>query len=236
MEWLQTLLDSSTTPVLTAFLLGLLTAISPCPLATNITAIGYIGKDIEDRRRVFLNGLLYTAGRIVAYTVLGLVLILIIRQGASMFGIQKFIGTWGEMLLGPALIVIGLLMLFSQRLQLPQFGFNGSNVEGLKRHGGRGAFLLGVLFAMAFCPTSGMFYFGMLIPMSATATMGYLMPVVFAIATALPVLIVAWLLAFSMQEVGRFYGWMKDIERWTTIIVGVLFVLIGLYECYIIYL
>ncbi|MBP3849873.1 MAG: sulfite exporter TauE/SafE family protein [Prevotella sp.] len=236
MEWLQTLLDSSTTPVLTAFLLGLLTAISPCPLATNIAAIGYIGKDIEDRRHVFLNGLLYTAGRIVAYTMLGLVLIQIIRQGASMFGIQKFIGTWGEMLLGPALIVIGLLMLFSHRLQLPQFGFNGSNVEGLKRHGGRGAFLLGVLFAMAFCPTSGMFYFGMLIPMSATATMGYLLPVVFALATALPVLIVAWLLAFSMQEVGRFYGWMKGIERWTTIIVGVLFVLIGLYECYIIYL
>ena len=236
MEWLQALLDSSTTPVLTAFLLGLLTAISPCPLATNIAAIGYIGKDIEDRRRVFLNGLLYTAGRIVAYTVLGLVLILIIRQGASMFGIQKFIGTWGEMLLGPALIVIGLLMLFSHRLNLPQFGFNGSNVEGLKKHGGWGAFLLGVLFAMAFCPTSGMFYFGMLIPMSATATMGYLLPVVFALATALPVLIVAWLLAFSMQEVGRFYGWMKGIERWTTIIVGVLFVLIGLYECYIIYL
>ena len=129
MEWLQTLLDSSTTPVLTAFLLGLLTAISPCPLATNIAAIGYIGKDIEDRRRVFLNGLLYTAGRIVAYTVLGLVLILIIRQGASMFGIQKFIGTWGELLLGPALIVIGLLMLFSHRLNLPQFGFNGSNAE-----------------------------------------------------------------------------------------------------------
>ena len=236
MEWLQTLLDSSTTPVLTAFLLGLLTAISPCPLATNIAAIGYIGKDIEDRRRVFLNGLLYTAGRIVAYTVLGLVLILIIRQGASMFGIQKFISTWGEMLLGPALIVIGLLMLFSHRLNLPQFGFNGSNVEGLKKHGGWGAFLLGVLFAMAFCPTSGMFYFGMLIPMSATATMGYLLPAVYAFATALPVLVVAWLLAFSMQKVGKFYGWMKGIERWTTIIVGVLFVLIGLYECYIIYL
>ena len=236
MEWLQALLDNSSTPVLTAFLLGLLTAISPCPLATNIAAIGYIGKDIEDRRRVFLNGLLYTAGRIVAYTVLGLVLILIIRQGASMFGIQKFISTWGEMLLGPALIVIGLLMLFSHRLNLPQFGFNGSNVEGLKKHGGWGAFLLGVLFAMAFCPTSGMFYFGMLIPMSATATLGYLLPAVFAFATALPVLVVAWLLAFSMQKVGKFYGRMKGIERLTTVIVGVLFVLIGLYECYIIYL
>lgn len=235
MEWLQTLLDSSTTPVLTAFLLGLLTAISPCPLTTNIAAIGYIGKDIEDRRHVFLNGLLYTAGRIVAYTVLGLVLILIIRQGASMFGIQKFIGTWGEMLLGPALIVIGLLMLFSHLLNFPQFGFNGSNAEGLKQHGGWGAFLLGVLFAMAFCPSSGMFYFGMLIPMSATATLGYLLPAVFAFATALPVLVVAWLLAFSMQKVGKFYGRMKGIERLTTVIVGVLFVLIGLYECYIIY-
>ena len=235
MEWLQTLLDNSTTPLLTAFLLGLLTAVSPCPLATNIAAIGYIGKDIEDRRRVFLNGLLYTAGRIIAYTLLGVMLILIIRRGASMFGIQKFIGAWGEKLLGPALIVIGLLMLFSHRLHLPQFGFSGSNAEGLKRHGGCGAFLLGMLFAMAFCPTSGMFYFGMLIPMSASATMGYLLPVVFALATALPVLIVAWLLAFSMQEVGRFYGWMKGIERWTTIIVGLLFILIGLYECYVIY-
>ena len=108
MDWLQTLLENSTTPVLTAFLLGLLTAISPCPLATNIAAIGYIGKDVEDRRRVFLSGLLYTAGRIAAYTLLGMVLIMILRRGASMFGIQKFIGEWGEILLGPALIVIGL--------------------------------------------------------------------------------------------------------------------------------
>ena len=185
---------------------------------------------------MFLNGLLYTAGRIVAYTVLGVVLILLVRRGASMFGIQEFIGTWGELLLGPALIVVGLLMLFSHRLNLPTFGFNGSNSEGLKKRGGWGAFLLGVLFAMAFCPTSGMFYFGMLIPMSATAKLGYLLPVIFTIATALPVLVVAWLLAFSMQEVGKFYGWLKGIERWTTIIVGVLFILIGLYECYIIYL
>ena len=81
-----------------------------------------------------------------------------------------------------------------------------------------------------------MFYFGMLIPMSATATLGYLLPAVYAFATALPVLVVAWLLAFSMQKVGKFYGWMKDIERWITVIVGVLFILIGLYECYIIYL
>ena len=234
MEWLQTLLDNSTTPLVTALLLGLLTALSPCPLATNIAAIGYIGKDIEDRRSVFRKGLLYTLGRVVAYTLLGIVLIGIIRSGASMFGVQKFIGTWGELLLGPLLIVIGLLMLFGHRLNLPQFGFNGKG-EGLAKKGSWGAFLLGVLFAMAFCPSSGMFYFGMLIPMSSTATMGYLLPVVFAVATALPVLIVAWILAFSAGEIGKFYGRVKTIERWLSIVVGVVFIVVGIYQTYQIY-
>ena len=234
MEWLQTLLDNSTTPLVTALLLGLLTALSPCPLATNIAAIGYIGKDIEDRRSVFRKGLLYTLGRVVAYTLLGVVLIGIIHSGASMFGVQKFIGTWGELLLGPLLIVIGLLMLFGHRLNFPQFGFNGKG-EGLAKKGSWGAFLLGVLFAMAFCPTSGMFYFGMLIPMSATATMGYLLPVVFAVATALPVLIVAWILAFSAGEIGKFYGRVKTIERWLSIVVGVVFIIVGIYQTYQIY-
>ena len=235
MEWLQTLLDNSTTPLVTALLLGLLTALSPCPLATNIAAIGYIGKDIEDRHSVFRNGLLYTLGRVIAYTLLGVVLIVIIRSGASMFGVQKFIGTWGELLLGPLLIVIGLLMLFGHKLNLPQFGFNGKG-EGLAKKGGWGAFLLGVLFAMAFCPSSGMFYFGMLIPMSATATMGYLLPVVFAVATALPVLIVAWILAFSTGEIGRFYGRARSIQKWLNIIVGVVFIIVGLYQTYQIYI
>ena len=235
MEWLQTLLDNSTTPLVTALLLGLLTALSPCPLATNIAAIGYIGKDIEDRHSVFRKGLLYTLGRVIAYTLLGVVLIVIIRSGASMFGVQKFIGTWGELLLGPLLIVIGLLMLFGHKLNLPQFGFNGKG-EGLAKKGGWGAFLLGVLFAMAFCPSSGMFYFGMLIPMSATATMGYLLPVVFAVATALPVFIVAWILAFSTGEIGRFYGRARSIQKWLNIIVGVVFIIVGLYQTYQIYI
>ena len=235
MEWLQDLLDNSTTPILTALLLGLLTALSPCPLATNIAAIGYIGKDIEDRRNVFYKGLLYTLGRVVAYTLLGVVLIVIIRSGASMFGIQKFIATWGELLLGPLLIVVGLFMLFGHRLNLPQFGFSGDG-EQIVRRGGWGAFLIGVLFALSFCPSSGIFYFGMLIPMSATATAGYLLPVVFAVATALPVLIVAWLIAFSAGEIGKFYGLVKTIERWLCLLVGVLFILVGLYQTYQIYL
>lgn len=235
MDGLQTLLDNSSIPVLTAFLLGLLTALSPCPLATNIAAIGFIGKEMEDRKRVFRNGLLYTLGRILAYTLLGFVLILILKEGSSMFGIQKTIGTWGERVLGPALLVIGLFMLFGDRLNLPQFGFKG-NAEGLARKGGWGALLIGILFALAFCPTSGVLYFGMLIPLSATATAGYLLPAVFAIATALPVLVVAWILAFSVQQMGRFYGRMRTVQRWMNLFVGVLFIAIGVYYSWLMYM
>lgn len=234
MEWLQSLLDSSSTPVLTAFLLGLLTSISPCPLATNIAAIGFIGKHIENRRRIFVNGLLYTLGRVVAYTVLGAVLLVVLKGGSSLFGIQKFVGKYGEMLLGPALLFVGGFMLVGDRLHLPKLGFKGSG-EGLARRGGRGAFLLGMLFAMAFCPTSGVFYFGMLIPMSATAAAGWLLPIAFAIATALPVLVVAWILAFSVGRIGAFYGKMQTVQRWLNWIVGGLFIAIGIYYCAVFY-
>ncbi|MCR8895032.1 Thiol:disulfide interchange protein [uncultured Bacteroides sp.] len=234
MDWLQNLLDNSSTPVLTAFLLGLLTAISPCPLATNIAAVGFIGRNIENRRRVFINGLLYTLGRVLSYTLLGVVLIMILKEGSSMFGIQKTIGTWGELLIGPMLLIIGMFMLFGDKLNLPKFGFNG-NAEGLARKGGAGALLIGVLFALAFCPTSGVFYFGMLIPMSATATAGYLLPAVFAIATAIPVLIVAWILAFSVQQMSSFYGRIKTVQKWLNLIVGILFIVIGIYYCFVMF-
>ena len=235
MEYLQTLLDNSSVPAVTAFLLGLLTALSPCPLATNIAAIGFIGKDMENRKRIFRNGLLYTLGRILSYTLLGIVLIMILKEGSSMFGIQKTIGTWGELAIGPLLLIIGLFMLWGDKLNLPKFGFNGQ-AEGLARKGGWGALLIGILFALAFCPTSGVFYFGMLIPMSATATAGYLLPAVFAIATAIPVLAVAWILAFSVQQMGRFYGQMKVVQKWMNLIVGWIFIVIGLYYCWTMYL
>ncbi len=234
MEWLQTLLESSSTPILTAFILGLLTALSPCPLATNIAAIGYIGKNIDDRKRIFRNGLLYTLGRVVAYTLLGVVLITLIKGGSSLFGIQKFIGKYGELILPPVLLLIGLYMLFGSKLRLPSFGFNGGG-ERFAKHGSWGAFLLGVLFALAFCPTSGVFYFRMLIPMSATATMGYLLPAIFAIATAFPVLIVAWVLAFSAEQIGKVYGRMQTIQQWLNIAVGILFILVGIYYCITVY-
>ena len=234
MEWLQTWLDNSSTPVVAAFLLGLLTALSPCPLATNIAAIGFIGKNIESRKVIFRNGILYTLGRTIAYTTLGTILITILKGGADLFGIQKFIARYGEVVIGPALLLIGLFMLFGEKISLPSLGFKG-NGERWAKHGGWGALLLGILFALAFCPTSGVLYFGMLIPMSATATAGYLLPILFAIATALPVLVVAWVLAFSVQRIGEVYGRMQTVQKWLNIVVGILFLFVGVYYCYMVF-
>lgn len=126
MDFLQSILDSTSIPAITAFILGILTAISPCPLATNITAIGFIGKDIENHHRIFINGLLYTLGRIITYTVLGFILIPILREGASMFSVQKVVSKYGEMLIAPLLIMIGVYMLDIIKLNLPKINFSGN--------------------------------------------------------------------------------------------------------------
>ena len=234
MEWINDLLDNATAPLLIAFLLGILTAISPCPLATNIASIGYISRDIENRKAIFVKGVLYTFGRILAYTALGIMLISILEEGASVFGIQKYVSKWGEWLIGPILVLIGLFMLFGHKLKLPGFGFNGSG-ESFAKKGGWGAFWLGVLFALAFCPSSGVLYFGMLIPLSVAHTGGWILPVVYAFATALPVLLVAWVLAFSVNNLGNVYGKIQHLQKWVNIFVGILFVMVGIYYCYMMY-
>ena len=239
MDFLNQLIDNSQVPVITAFLLGLLTALSPCPLATNVTAVGYIARSCMEgnvnksnaQRRILWSGILYTLGRTLAYTLLGALLIYIIRQGADTFGLQQVISEWGELILGPALVIIGLFMLFGDRLHLPKLSLTPSpspKGEGSYK-GNIGALLLGILFAMAFCPTSGLLYFGMLIPMSAEATAGYLLPLVFAIATALPVLVVAWVLAYSMQSLGKVMGKISIFQRWFNRVVAILFIGVGIY-------
>lgn len=235
MDILQTWLEGSEVPVLTAFLLGLLTAVSPCPLATNITAIGFISKDIESKDRTFLLGILYTIGRMVAYSLLGALLIWMLRRGFDTFDLQSKVSQWGEMLQSPVLIVMGLVMLFGDRLPLSGFGLNASEKSGRLR-GAWGSLLLGILFAMAFCPTSGMFYFGMLIPMSASATGGYALPAVYALATGLPVVIVAWIIAYSIGNIAGFYKKMQVFQKWLNRMVAVLFIIVGIYYAYTFYL
>jgi len=234
MEFLQSLADNAQLPVLSAFILGLMTAISPCPLATNISAIGFISKDLQHKRRIFLNGILYTLGRAFSYTVLGIVLIMILKQGASIYKIQKVIATYGEMLIGPLMVIIGIFMLDFIRLNFSAMGKLSSTMENHSKSGSFwSSFLLGVVFALAFCPYSGIFYFGVLIPMSVTATSGYFLPLVFALATGLPVVIFAWVLAYSVSSVGTFYNRIKIFEKWFRKIVAIVFILVGLYYCWI---
>ena len=235
MNFLQSILENSSVPVITAFVLGLLTAVSPCPLATNITAIGFIGKDIENRHRIFINGLLYTLGRVVTYTVLGFILIPILREGASMFAVQKAVSKYGEILIAPLLIVIGIYMLDLIKLNIPKISINGEYVKK-RTKGSWGALFLGIIFSLAFCPSSGIFFFGMLIPLSAAEAGGYLLPVVYAIATGLPVILVAWVLAYSVAGLGKFYNRIQVFEKWFRKIVAILFIAVGIYYAVMFYL
>ena len=234
MEILQTWLEGSDVPMLMAFILGLLTAVSPCPLATNITAIGFISKDIKSKNRTFLCGLLYTVGRIVAYTLLGALLIYMLRRGIDTFDMQAEVSRWGEWLLSPVLIVMGVLMLLGDRLPLSRFGLSTSERSECLR-GAWGSLLLGMLFALAFCPTSGLFYFGMLIPLSASAAGGYALPVVYALATGLPVVLVAWIIAYSMSNIAGFYHKMQLFQKWFNRLVAALFIIVGIYYAYTFY-
>lgn len=229
MEVLQNLLENSQLPILSAFLLGLMTAISPCPLATNITAIGFIGKNIESRQRVFMNGLFYTLGRAFSYTALGLIFF----YGVGQMEVSAFFQNWGEKLLGPLLVIIGLFMLGVLKISLPGMNKLNDKMEQQAQNGFWGAFLIGVLFALAFCPYSGVLYFGMLIPMTISSASGLWLPIVFAFATGIPVVIFAWLIAYSIGSIGTLYNKMKTFEIWFRKIIAVLFIVTGLYFVFI---
>jgi cytochrome c-type biogenesis protein len=225
MEFLTNLLDNSTMPWLSALVLGLLAAISPCTLVTNITAVGFISKDIKDRNRVFINGLLYTLGRAITYTSIAL----IIYFGADQFKFSGFFQIYGEKLLGPLLIIIGLFMLGVIKIKFPGVSGLTSKMEDRTKWGYFDAILLGVVFALAFCPYSGVLYFGMLIPMTITTASGLYLPIVFALATGIPVIIFAWILAYAVSGIGGAYNKVKAFEIWFRRVVAILFIIVGLY-------
>lgn len=225
MEFLQNLLEQTELPILTAFLLGLMTAISPCPMATNITAIGFIGKDMKSSKRVFVNGLLYTLGRSISYTSIGLLFFF----SASRFEFAGFIQEWGEKVIGPILIVIGLFMLGVIKLNIPGLDGLNKNMEERAQKGFWSVLLLGIVFALAFCPYSGVLYFGMLIPMTVSSVSGLYLPIVFALGTGIPVIVFAWLIAFSVSSIGNTYNKIRSFEKWFRRTVAILFIGVGLY-------
>jgi len=226
MEFLQGLIDTYNIPILSALLLGLMTAISPCPLATNITATAFISKNISDKRKVFLSGIVYSLGRAFSYTTIGIVLYF----GANKFHIARFFNQNGEKYLGPLLILIGLIML--NVIKLNFFGkssFQDKLSEKFKDKGLLGSFLIGAVFALAFCPYSGALYFGMLIPITISSADGLYLPIIFAFGTGLPVILFTYLLAFTAGKVGVFYKKITKIEKIMRTIAGIVFIVAGLY-------
>jgi len=225
MDFLTNLLDSSSMLWLTAFLLGLMTAISPCPLATNITAIGFISKDLENRNRVFFNGLYYTLGRAVTYTLIPLIIYL----GADQFKLTGFFQRYGDKIIGPLLVLIGIFMLDFFRISFPGLGRLTEKMEKRKTWRFIDSLLLGTVFALAFCPYSGVLYFGMLVPLTLSSTSGLYLPVIFALATGIPVIIFAWVLAYTVTGLGGLYNKLKAIELWFRRVIAGVFIIIGLY-------
>ena len=225
MDLLTDLLENSSMPWMTAILLGLMTSISPCPLATNITAIGFISKDLDNRNRVFFNGVFYTLGRAASYTAIAFVIYL----GADQFRFSGFFQRYGEKIIGPLLIVIGIFMLDLIRINFPGISRLTSAFEKKKTHGYIDAFLLGMVFALAFCPYSGVLFFGLLIPMTVASGSGLYLPLLFAIATGIPVMLFAWLLAYSVSGIGGVYNKIKTFEIWFRRAMAVLFIIVGIY-------
>ena len=231
-EALTNLLDNTSLPLLSAFILGLMTAISPCPLATNISAIGFIGKDIEDRNKVFYNGLIYTLGRAVSYTGLAAIIFL----GADQLALSGWFQQYGEKILGPLLILIGLFMLGVLKINFPGMNKFAQKYQEKGVSNFWEVLFIGILFALAFCPYSGVLYFGMLMPMTVSSSSGLLLPVLFAIATGIPVIIFAWVLAYTVAGIGKLYNGLKLFEKWFRRVVAILFIGIGIYYVIVIYL
>lgn len=224
-EWLQTLAQSQEWPWLTALALGLLTAISPCPLATNITATAYIAKGFQKKRMVLWSGIVYTLGRAVSYISIAVA----IYYGASKFHIARFFQGNGEKWLGPLLVIIGLIMLNAIPLRFKGIDLGQKMTDYLGEKGVWGAFWLGIIFALAFCPYSGVLYFGMLIPLNLQASEAFTLPLIFALGTGLPVLLFTYLLAFSIHKMSSWFNAIQKVEKIVRRLVGFTFLLVGLY-------
>ncbi len=239
MDLLQVLgtMGESPVPVIAAFFLGLMTAISPCPLATNITAIAYISKRIDNSRHTLLAGIVYTTGRMAAYVAVAAVIVFF---GMNLRIIALGLQHYGELLLGPFLVLCGLYLLgifhFDRLPGGDRFSGLMSGIPArLADKGYLGAFLLGVIFALSFCPFSAVLFFAMLIPLALGVGDPLIIPAVFAIATGLPVIVISYLL---VRGLGKFSGVIQGIggvERWIQRAVAAVFIIVGVYYIIIIY-
>ncbi len=212
--------------IATALWFGVLTSISPCPLATNIAAISFIARKVENMRAVLLSGLLYAVGRTVAYLALGaLITAGLLTSGEIALFLQRYL----NQALGPVLILVGMLLL-GLLGSTASITLVGAGVQQRAAKGGVGwAALLGMLFALSFCPVSAGLFFGVLIPLSAANRSMVILPLVYGIGTSTPVIVFALLIAFASQRLGGAFNRLTQIERWIRLITGLIFVVAGIY-------
>lgn len=230
-EFLTALYANASAPVVSALLLGLLTAIAPCPMTINITAVGFIGKDLSHRERMLSNGIFYALGTIFSYSGLALLLYL----GADQFKISRIFQQYSEWIIGPLLLLIGIIMTGVVRLDFPAFTRIARKFENRKSFRAWDSFLLGLILALGFCPYSGVLYFGMLIPLILTTASPWL-SVIFSMTAAIPIVLFAWLLAFTVSGVGKVFRSLKSFEFWFRKVVAFLFIGIGLYYTILVFI
>jgi len=209
-----------------ALWLGILTSISPCPLATNIAAISFIGRRVKSTQHVFFSGLSYALGRMITYLAIG---IFVVAGVLSIPYISNFLQQYMNKLLGPILIITGMFL-----LEFLQFNISGSLINGriqkrAERSGFLSAVILGITFSLSFCPVSAALFFGSLIPLAVKNQSRILLPSLYGLGTALPVLIFALLIALSARSVGTFFNRLTQIEWWARRITGLTFILVGMY-------
>ncbi len=229
MQHLQDLLNNTEVPLFYALLLGLLTAISPCQFARNITAIGYISRDIQNPGKVFVNGLFYTLGNAAGYLTIGVILFF----GASKFNVSKALISSGNIIMGLILLFGGILMLDIIKIRSSGGGKLMRLVEERRFRGNKtDSALLGLILSLSFCPYNAALFFGMLIPMTIASIKGLYLPVVYSITTGLPVAIVAYLLAFSVGGIGSFYNKVRVFQVWFNRVVAAIFIILGIYSIY----
>lgn len=210
-----------------ALWLGILTSISPCPLATNIAAVSYVGRQVGSPRAILLSGALYTAGRALAYLVLGAAAVWSLM---SVVTVSNFLQGNFHRALGPLLIVVGLLLLGIFKLNLPGFGVSAGLQQRVDRSGVWGAGLLGIVFALSFCPVSAALFFGSLIPLAVDNSSPLLLPTIYGVGTAIPVAGFAILLAGGAGWLGKALDRVQAFEIWARRLTALVFICVGIYE------
>jgi cytochrome c biogenesis protein CcdA len=211
---------------MSALWLGILTSISPCPLASNVAAISFLSKRITHPVLVFISGLAYTLGRVTSYAILGWI---IINSILSVPQIAQFLQKYMGKALGPLLILTGLILLEIITIRLPGLSLSQERHKNIAQSGAPGAFLLGSIFALAFCPISAALFFGSLIPLAINSKSGIVLPFIYGIGTGLPVLVFAVAIALGVTSLSHWFHRITRIEYYTRKITGVVFILVGLY-------